>query len=68
MDSLTSQLWPLKSNVRSTLCSFCQKNFTIQIKIIRLYYMKKRSIVFGKSTNFQQLLEDEGLKNVEQQE
>lgn len=30
--------------------------------------MKKRSIVFGKSTNVQQLLEDEGLKNVEQQE
>lgn len=68
MDSLASQLWPLQSNVRYTLCSFCQKNCTIQIKIIRLYYMKKRSIVFGKSTIDQQLLEDEGLKNVEQQE
>lgn len=29
---------------------------------------EKRSIVLGKSTIVQQLLEDEGLKNVEQQE
>lgn len=37
------------------------KNYTIIL-------YEKRSIVFGKSTNVQQLLEAEGLKNVEQQE
>lgn len=42
---------------------FCypDKNYTI-----KLY--EKRSLVFGKSTNVQQLLEDEGLLNVEHQE